>query len=59
MSGYTDDQILEAISAALAAHDMPAAAGLIRLLAIQAPDKAQAIYDAVVKGEVTIKVPIR
>lgn len=59
MSEFTDDQILDAIAAAVGAQDMPAAAGLIRMLAVQAPDKAQQIYDAVVHGTVTVTVPIR
>lgn len=57
-SDFTDDQILEAVSRAIKAHDMPAVASLIRALALQAPDKAQAIYDAVVHRKVTIEVPL-
>jgi hypothetical protein len=46
--GYTDDQIQAAISDVLAAgNDMQLAASLIRLLAVQAPEKAQAYIDAV------------
>jgi hypothetical protein len=58
MSEYSDDQILTAISNAIAAHDMPAVASLIQVLAVQAPDKAQQIYDAVVHRKITIEVPV-
>ncbi|NUS59172.1 MAG: hypothetical protein HOV66_30590 [Streptomycetaceae bacterium] len=47
MSAYTDEQLLDGIHAALDERDMAAAAGLIRLLAVQNPGAAQAILDAV------------
>lgn len=42
---YTPAQIMAAISAALKAGDMPAAAGLVRLLAVKDPTSAQMILD--------------
>ena len=42
---YTPAQIMGAISAALRADDMPAAASLVRLLAVKDPDSAQMILD--------------
>lgn len=59
MSEYTDDQILAGMTAALKARDNEAVVSLLRLLALQAPAKAQQIYDAISKGTVTIEVPIR
>lgn len=44
---YTPAQIMAAISAALKAHDMEAAAALVRLLAVKDPVSAQMILDAV------------
>lgn len=58
MSEFTDEQILGAISRAIEAHDMPAVAALLRVLAVQAPDKAQQIYDVVVNRKLTIEVPL-
>lgn len=49
----TEEELLEGIGRALKARDMEAAAGLTRRLAVIAPDKAQAILDAV-HGRVTI-----
>jgi hypothetical protein len=45
MSDYTIDQLLDAIAAALKAGDMPAAADLLRALAVQSPEDAQAVVD--------------
>lgn len=42
---YTPAQIMGAISSALRAGDMPAAAGLVRLLAVKDPTSAQMILD--------------
>lgn len=42
----TDEQLLDAIHAALEERDLAAAAGLIRLLAVQNPRAAQTILDA-------------
>lgn len=47
MAQYTDDQLLEAISLALKARAFDAVIGLLFMLAIQAPDKAQAILDTI------------
>lgn len=58
MTAFTDEQILEGISRAITAGDMPAVANLTCMLAVQAPDKAQAIYDAVVHRKVTITLPL-
>jgi hypothetical protein len=57
-TAHDDEQLLDGISAALAARDMPAAAALIRRLAVQAPDKAQAILDATVNGTLTVTVTV-
>lgn len=46
MSAYSDEQLLDGIERALDAGDMAAAAGLIRLLAVQNPEAAQDILDA-------------
>lgn len=43
---YTDEQLLAAIHLALRARDMRAVAAGIRVLAVQAPEAAQAILDA-------------
>lgn len=48
---YTDTEILEGISRALTARDMPAVAALTRRLAIQAPNKAQLIVDTIQTGK--------
>lgn len=58
MSAFTDDELLTGISKAIAAHDWPAVVSMLHLLAVQAPDKAQAIYDAVVHRKVTIEIPL-
>jgi hypothetical protein len=58
MTAFTDDEILTGMSKAIEAHDMPAVVSLLRVLAVQAPDKAQQIYDAVVNGKITIEIPI-
>jgi hypothetical protein len=47
MPEFSDAQIMGAISAALRANDMQAAAGLIGLLALQNPSEAGLLYDAV------------
>lgn len=43
---FTPAQIMAAISAALREGDMPAAAALVRLLAVKDPTSAQMILDA-------------
>lgn len=58
MARYTDEQVLTAISAALQARDMPAVVDLLRVLAVQAPDKAQVIYDAIVHRTLTVTLPL-
>lgn len=45
MSNYSAAQIMAAISAALNAGDMEAAAALVRLLAVKDPTSAQMILD--------------
>lgn len=55
---WTDGQILAGISAALKAGDLDAVVNLLHLLALQAPDKAKAIYDAVVHRKVTVEVQL-
>lgn len=47
MIEYTDAQILAAISSAIRAHDLKAAAGLVGLLALQNPAEAERIRSAV------------
>jgi hypothetical protein len=47
VSAWTDEQLLDGIHAALDERDMAAAAGLIRLLAVQNPAAAQEILDAI------------
>ncbi len=49
---YTDDQLLDAMGAALEARDMPGVAALLRMLAVQAPHKADAIYTAIKLGRI-------
>lgn len=44
---WTPAQIMAAISMALREHDMEAAAGLVRMLAIKDPTSASLIVDAV------------
>jgi hypothetical protein len=44
---YTAAQIMAAISSALRAGDMPAAAGLVQMLAVKDPTSAQMILDAI------------
>lgn len=58
MTEFTDDQILEGISDAIENGNLPIAADLIKLLALQNPDAAQKIYDAVVHRKVTVEVPL-
>jgi hypothetical protein len=55
---YTDDQICDAIALAIKEGDLSAAASLIRLLAVQAPQKAQDILDAVTNRELVIRIPM-
>lgn len=58
MSEYSDEQLLDGIDRALQARDMEAVAALLRVLAVQAPEQAQAILDAV-NGTVTVTVSLR
>lgn len=44
---YTPAQIMAAISSALREGDMPAAASLVRLLAVRDPASAQLIIDTI------------
>lgn len=44
---FTVEQIEEAIASALRDQNMPGAAGLIHLLAVKAPDRAQIVLDAI------------
>jgi hypothetical protein len=55
---FTDDELLDGISRAIAARDFPSVVPLLRMLALQAPGKAQQIYDAVVNRKITIEVPL-
>jgi hypothetical protein len=48
MSEFTDDQILTAIGDALRESNIAVVPGLIRLLALQNPDAAQTVMDAIV-----------
>lgn len=47
---YTAEQIMTAISAAMTAHDMPAVASLVGMLAIVSPHDAQLIVEAMHVG---------
>lgn len=46
MSDFSAAQILVAISAAIKAEDMPAVAGLLRVLAVESPNDAEMILTA-------------
>lgn len=59
MSAHTDEQIETAMTAALADRNLGAFVSLLHVYAVQAPTKAQTIYDAIMTGEITVKVPIR
>lgn len=47
MSEFTAEQITAGIAKAIKARDFEAVPGLIRLLALQDPDAAQSVLDAV------------
>lgn len=55
MSEYSDDELLDGIGRALRARDLEAVAALLRVLAVQAPAKAQAVLDAA-HGRITVEV---
>lgn len=57
MSTYSDDQILEGISRALVARDMPGVVNLLRMLAVQAPGLARQIVDAA-GGKLTVQLDV-
>lgn len=59
MSEFTDEQITDAIAAAIRDHEFHAIEGLIRLLALQSPSKAQEVYDLLTTGTLNIPVKIR
>lgn len=46
-TGYDDEQLLEAIAAAIRVHDFDAVAALTRRLAVQNPQAAQDVLDIV------------
>ncbi len=50
MSEYTDDQIETAIMSALQKHDNEAVVGLLMLLALQNPHRAEIIRDTILLG---------
>lgn len=47
---FTADQIADAISKALREHEVTVIPGLIKLLALKDPTRAQAIYDTIQLG---------
>lgn len=56
---FTVEQIEQAISWAIRDREFDVVPSLLKLLAVRAPDHAQVIYDAIVHGTYTVKVPIR
>jgi hypothetical protein len=46
VSGYSNEQLLAAIEAALKARDFEAVGDFLRVLAVQSPHDAQAVLDA-------------
>lgn len=57
MSTYTDAQIEDAITAALREHDVEAVAGLIAVLALQNPNRAEEIRQTLLAGARLAAVP--
>jgi len=54
---YTADQIIEGITKALQGHDVEAVPGLIRLLAIKDPHRAQKVMDTIELGIFIARIP--
>jgi hypothetical protein len=50
MSAYTDDQIVTGIEKALGKQDVNAIPGLIALLALQNPERAESIRQTILLG---------
>lgn len=47
MADFTPDQIEGAIAEAIRDRDFPAVVSLLKLLAVRAPDRAQAVLDTI------------
>jgi hypothetical protein len=56
---FTPAQIEHGIAHAIRDREFEVVPALLKLLAVQAPDRAQVIYDAIVHGRYTITIPIR
>jgi hypothetical protein len=50
LTDWSNDQILDAIAAAMKGHNLPAVEALLRMLAVRDPGAAAAILDAIDRG---------